>query len=287
MNLRPLLLLVALISCGKSDRNAHRSTDLQIVSRGSEPRHVLRYQVAKGTSQKLDVAVDLAISADDMGGPLPTIVMSLTVDAMDLVPVGTRLRATVVDMVARERDDSRILPNALNGPLDMMKGLVVTATLTPNGRTFGTKVDTGGKQMPDAAKAQLAQLASSVDNLMMPLPDDAIGVGAVWRNSKHIDQGGLSLTAVNSIQVTSIDGDKLSFTIDTMMHGADQTVSQGDATVEIEDIVGTGHGKGTIDLRTLAVTSELSSELRSSMQVPGEGSATAMKMEIETRVSLR
>ena len=290
MNLAAVALVlpaVALIGCSKGNDAAHRSTDLQLVSRGNEPRQVLRYRLAKGTSQKLEVAVDMNINAGDMGGALPTIVMSFTVGVEDVVPVGAKLRTTVVDMEARDRDETRVKPEALNGPLDMMKGIVLTATLTPNGRLFGSKIDTGGKQMPQEAKSQLAALASSFDNLMMPLPDDAVGVGAVWRNSKPIEQNGLKLTAVNTVQLTAIDGDKLSFTIDTETHGADQTVNQGGTTLEVTHITGTGTGTGTIDLRTLAVTSELTTEFRSDMTVPGEGSATKLEMQIKSRVSPR
>ena len=35
-----------------------------------------------------------------------------------------------------------------------------------------------------------------------PLPDEAVGVGAVWRNSRPIQQNGLALKAVNTITIT-------------------------------------------------------------------------------------
>jgi hypothetical protein len=119
----------------------------------------------------------------------------------------------------------------------------------------------------------------------MPLPDEAVGVGAVWRNSKPLEQNGLKMIAVNSVALTGIDGDKITFEIDTQVHGDDQTLQQGDLSVDIKDVTGTGSGKGSIDLRTLALTSELATEFRSAMQAGGEGSATPMKMGIITRVT--
>lgn len=286
MHLRVLLLTIFLLACKKGDRDTQsHSTDLQIVSRGAEPRRQLHYKLAKGQTQKLDVAVDMNITAGDMGGALPTIVMSLSVSVEDVLPVGAKLRATVVDMRAVDRDETRVAANALTGPLEMMKGIVLTATLTPNGRTFGTKLDTGDKQLPDTAKAQLAALASSFDQLMMPLPDVAIGVGAVWRTSKPIEQNAMKLTAVNSVELTALDGDTLSFALDTEIHGDDQTVTQAGMTVEIKDIIGTGTGKGSIDLRTLAITNELTTQFRSEMQTPGEPAATPMRMDMTMRVS--
>ena len=293
MQLRPLLLTAALIGsfsgCKRGDEDGSGSprADLQIVSRGSEPRRSLRYQVPKGTTQKLDLAVDMKISAGDMGGALPTIVMSLTIVVEDVVPVGMKLRTTVVDAAARDRDESRVAPEALTGALDMLRGVELTSTLTPNGRVFATKLDTGAKEINASAKSQLAALTSSVDGLMMPLPDDPVGVGAVWRSSRPIEQNEMKLTAVSTIEVTALEGDKLVFAIDTAIHGDDQRVEQSGMTVEIKDVIGTGTGTGTIDLRTLAVTSELSTELRSEMQATGETATTPMRMSVMSKVSPR
>jgi hypothetical protein len=196
-----------------------------------------------------------------------------------------KLRSTVLDATARDRDETRVPDGALTGPLEVLKGIVLTSTMTPNGRVFGTQIDIASKDVPPSAKSQLAALTASVDQLMMPLPDDAVGVGAVWRNSKPLEQNGMKMIAVNSIALTAIEGDKLSFEIDTQVHGEDQTIKQGDLTVEMKDITGTGEGKGSIDLRTLALTSELATEFRSAMQAGGEGSATPMRMGIVTRVT--
>jgi hypothetical protein len=58
-------------------------------------------------------------------------------------------------------------------------------------------------------------------------------------------------------------------------------------TVDITGITGTGRGKGTIDLRTLAVSSELTSNFRSSMKASGESQALPMQMTITTHVTPR
>ena len=286
MNLRLLLIAVALFGCNKGQDDGKRSPpDLQIVSAGSEPRRVLGYHAPKGTKQQLEIAVDVDVSAGDMGGPMPTIVMTLAVEVQEIIPTGLKLRSTVIDATARDRDETRVKPEALTGPLETLKGIVLTSTMTSNGRLFGTKLELEGKQVPPSAKSQLAALTASFDQLMMPLPDEPVGVGAVWRSSKPLEQNGLKMIAVNSIALTSIDGDKLGFEIDTQVHGDDQTISQDGMSVEIKDVTGTGNGKGSIDLKTLALTSELATEFRSAMQAGGEGSATPMKMNIVTRVT--
>ena len=285
MRLAVFLIAFALVGCNRGEDERTIRPDLQIVSAGNEPRQRLRYQPTKGAQQQIDVAVDVEITAGDMGGPMPTIVMTLSLAVGDMVPIGSRLRSSVVDVTARDRDESRVPANALSGPLEMLKGVVLTTTLTPNGRLVGTKIDTGGKAMPDSAKKPLAALTTSFDQLMMPLPDDPVGVGAVWRNSRPLEQNGMKMIAVNMVKLTSITGDKIAFDLETMIHGDDQTIRQGDLSVDIKDITGTGTGKGTLDLRTLAMTSELSTELRSAMQAPGEAQPMPMKLTIATHVA--
>jgi hypothetical protein len=167
----------------------------------------------------------------------------------------------------------------------VMKGIVITSLMTPSGHLIGTKLDIGAKQVPPSSKSQLEALAANFDQLMMPLPEVPVGVGAVWRNSKPLEQNGMKMIAVNSVELLDVKGDVVSYQLDTQVHGDDQTLKYGDATVDIKDITGTGTGKGTIGLKTLAVSSELTSEFRSAMQAPGEGSATQMTMSIVTHVA--
>lgn len=290
MHRRLLLIALAVWGCskGESDPTKHdRAPDLQLVTAGSEPRRVLRYQLAKGTSQKLELAVDVHVEANEMGGAMPTLVLDLAMAVEDILPYGAQLRATVVEATARDRDETRVAVQSLGRTLDLMKGLALTATLTPSGRVVNSKIEIGDKEMTGAAKAQLASLASSFENLLIPLPETAVGVGAVWRTSRPIEQNGMKMTAVNSVEVTAIDGNQLSYKLETSIHGADQTITQDGLRLEIKDITGTGKGRGTIDLSSLAVTNELTSELRSAMQATGEATATQLKMAIATRVTPR
>jgi hypothetical protein len=289
MHARLLLAVVVFLGCKSrpdADSSSSRSPDLHVVSAGVEPRQRARYRPTKGTKQELEVAVDVDVSAGDMGGPIPTIAMTLSLVVEEVLPTGgMKLRSTVTDAQARDRDESRALAKALGGPLDLMKGIVITTTMMPNGRLVGTKLDTGTKQLPASAKTQLAALLAQFDQLMMPLPEVPIGIGAVWRTSRTLEQNGMKMIAVSSIELVSLGNEILAFEIDTQVHGDDQIVRQGELTLDIKDITGTGSGKGAINLSTLSLTSELSTELRSAMQAQGEPQATQMKMSIVTRVA--
>src|ERR1043165_1857677 len=160
------LVVLALVLCGCS-RGGHDTpsepADLQMVSAGNEPRKVLRYRIPKGTSQGLEVTVDMNVTAGEMGGPLPTIVMSILVAVEDVQGNGQmKVRTTITEPNARERADTKISAAALAGPLEKLKGIAIESTLSPSGRVSKGTVE-GAKQLPDEIAQQLNGLTSTLE----------------------------------------------------------------------------------------------------------------------------
>lgn len=259
--------------------------DLELVSAGSEPRQVLRYKAPAGTLQKVEVSIAAELTAGEMGGPMPTLVlrMSYAVDAV--MPTGQMtLRATIDNVTAMDAPQSKVSAASLRGPLASLNGLVIHSVLAPNGRVTGSTIDRGSKTFTPDMEQQLNSLVASFESTMMTLPDEPVGAGAVWRNSRPVEQNGLKLKAVNSITLSAIRGDTIDYSIDTAIHGADQSIKQSDITIEVKDLVGNGGGKGTVDLAKLAVTSELAAEFRSEMRTDGDPAPTKMEMATLMRV---
>jgi len=255
--------------------------EVQLVATGIEPRQKLRYHAAKSTARTLEVAIDMDVTAGDMESALPHMVMTLSVLVEDVLYDGRmKLRTTVRDVEAHERITSPIAPASLGAPTDAMRGLVMTSTLYRDGHVADASIE-GGNQF------DVGTLGGNFEQVMMPLPDEPVGVGAVWRSSRPIQQGAMKLKAVSTITVTAMNGDNISFTIDTQAHGDDQVFRDARESMDMKDIVGTGKGKGTIDLATLAMTSELDTDFRSDMTAPGETAPTPMRMQTTTKVIAR
>ena len=288
--MRSLVFVVAVIGgvgCSKGGDGASKAEppDLQIVSLGNEPRTVLRYRIPKGTSQGIEVSVDMNVNAGDMGGPLPTITMSMLVAVEDVDASGQmKVHTTIIEATARERADAKIPAASLAGPLEKLKGIALSSTLSPNGRASKSEIE-GAKQLPDDTAQQLDTLTSTLQQVTMPLPNEPVGPGAVWRSSRDIQQSGMKMTTVNTFSLISVDGDRLKYTIDTDVHGPDQTVTVGDASVQVKDITGTGGGDGSFSLRSLDMTAVLASEFRSQMAAPGEETPTKMKIVSQIKVT--
>ena len=133
-----------------------------------------------------------------------------------------------------------------------------------------------------AIAEQLNALATSFQQLAIPLPTAPIGVGAEWKTTRTIDQGGMKLTSTTTLDVTSLDATTIGFTLASEIKGADQTVTQGGLSVELKDVGGTATGKGTIDLAKGVTTGELHFDLHS--QMAAAGSSTPMRAQTDITI---
>jgi len=262
--------------------------DLELVSAGNEPRQLLRYRAPAGTVQKLDVTIAIELTAGEMGGPMPTLLLQMSYVVEAVFPTGQMaLKATIDNVAAIDTPDSKVPAAALAGPLETLKGLAIRSVLAPNGRLTGSNLDRGTKTLAPELEQQVSSLVASFESTMMALPDEPVGVGAVWRNSRPVEQNGLKLKAVNSVSLTAIKGDVIEYSVDTDIHGQDQSIKQGEVTIEVKDLVGNGGGKGSVDLRKLAISSELAAEFRSAMTATGDTEPTKMEMATLVKVVAR
>lgn len=278
--------LIAGCEGGKNSAPAPISPpDLELVSPGNEPRRVLRYKLPKDLRSTHEVSIAVELSAGEMGGPMPTILLTMSYVVSAVMPSGQMvLDATIEKVTAIDVPDSKVPAQAVAGPLEQLKGLAIHAVLSPNGRITGSTLETGDKALTPEVEQQVKSLIASFESTMMALPDEPVGVGAVWRNSRTIEQNGLKLKAINSVTLEKVEGEVIEYAIDTAMHGDDQSVVQGDITVKVQDIVGNGGGKGNVDLTKLRIWSELAAEFRTSMTATGDTSPTKMEMATVMKV---
>jgi hypothetical protein len=283
-----LLAVIGLaVACKSNDAPPPPATpsEVQVVSAGDEPRQLLRYHPVTGTTQKLEVAIDIELDAGGLGGPMPTLVMTLDVTVEGQLPTGAaKLHATIEGVVAHDIPDSKVQAASLAATLDPMKGVVFDALLLPSGKLTSLALDARAKKLETATQTSLASLVSSFEQTMMPLPDVPVGAGAVWRTSRPVTRDGMTLTAVSTLTLASVKGSSFSYSIESTLHGDDQSAHDGSDTVDVKDITGTGGGKGTVDLSTLAITSVLFAELRTKMSSPGDTEPTEMTMATATKV---
>jgi hypothetical protein len=245
---------LALVSC-KSDPPPKPivESNVELVQRGAVPQRVLRYHIAKGTA----TTVEVGIEADVMGRKSPSITTTLAMLGDDVLPDGRMVVRSTVKSTRAKTPDGSDVPAELVSVFD---GISIIATVSPVGTLSDTKLDMAGKTLPPELDAQVQALTKSFEQVAMVLPDGPVGVGASWKTRKTIEQNKMTMTAVTTITVTAIDGDKISFTRSSAISGPDQTLVVPPQSVLLKNIAGTGTAKGTVDLAKFAITSEANDE---------------------------
>lgn len=257
---------------------------VQVLSPGTGPRQLLRYHVTKGARQRLELSLDVDLDAGGQGGPLPGLVVTNELAIDDVLPDGAaRVRTTITDVAARDREGSPISADAMATQTQLMRGLVFTGTLSPEGVLRDVAADTQGRQLPPALANQLDTLAKSFEQVAMPLPATPVGAGATWLHTRAVDQGGMKMSTATTIALVSLDGDTLGFTSTTLVTGKDQAITQQGTTIALSNIKGTGSGAGTVDLARMVMTGELSADFAADMTSDGQTARMGMKMVTRIR----
>jgi len=278
-----MLLLVA-AACG-SDPKPPAAPDpngIELVWPGQPPRQVLRYAVAQGTKTQLQVTVDVDLDAGGQGSPLPRLVVTSELAIEDVRTDGSaRVRVTMLDVASTPRDLATVSTRAMTAHMGLMRGIALVGTLRPDGGIRDLQVDATVK-LPPGLDQQLAQVQSAFQRISMPLPRVPVGPGAIWRQIKTIDQGGMQLVAATTLSLGSIEGSLVTYTMATSLVGRDQTVTLLGTPIQVKGLGGSGAGKGSLDLARMALTGDATLALHSQMTAAGE--TDLMQMTVTTRV---
>ena len=285
---RALPLVLALVACGKKADEPPpppppvvvTPSGVELVKPGAEPRQVVRYQLGKGAKSTLELAVDVDLVAGGMGGPMPTLVMTMEIGADDVLPDGRmRVRSTVTKVVAKDRPGSKFSADTMTRQAGLLVGLGIVGTLAPNGTLTDAHLDAGGKPVPPEMQAQLGSLTKGFERVALPLPDAPVGAGAVWRTKKEVEESGAHMTAITTIALGAIHGTTLELTRTAEVTGPDQKLTQMGVEVTMKNIAGKGGGHGTLDLARMVFDGEMSDELHDELAGGGQTMQAAMTMK--------
>jgi hypothetical protein len=283
------IALAAVLGCACKKQPAEEapppvpSQGIELVSRGAIPQQSLRYQLTKGMTTSLELESDADISMGEMKRTMPTSVLRLEIVADDVLADGSaKVRTRVVGASARERPNATVPLEAMNAQAMMLAGLEVAGTLTPRGRLQDSRLGGGGKDLPAKTLQQIEQMLKAAEDVAMPLPDPAVGVGAIWRIRKDVALLGVKLATITEIEVTALDGPRVSYRMRTEVKGDAQTADIDGVKAEVSKIGGGGTGQGTIDLSRMAMTG--TQEVEMSFDVAAMNQHTTTKMKLARRI---
>ncbi|MEO7095296.1 MAG: DUF6263 family protein, partial [Polyangiales bacterium] len=186
------------------------------------------------------------------------------------------VRYTVVTTTAHDREHAVLTAEQMTTPLQLLVGTTITGTLTPTGVLGAINVDSGAKQLPPAIQTQVSTLSRNLEQIVMPLPAQPVGVGALWTFKQAVDQNGMKVAAATVIKVTAMTPTTVTIALTSELTGPDQQVDVSGTKVRVSKIAGKMRGTGTIDLTRLTLAGELVADLGMDMAVGADVDHTTM-----------
>lgn len=209
---------------------------------GEGRRATLHYRVTDGDRWQLQTRRGGSMAIGTAGQPATTEVTPTTVDTLDVEVRDQKIVMTLVDATLEGADiptQARLQAAVL--PLATVHRVL---PLDPRGRAFATFEGTSDEANELGAEL-LDDVAWALDSVVIPLPEEAVGVGARWSWTRDASEQGVAIRESLSAELLELRGDKVVVKLTT--HG------EADATVVADIAIGglTLSGTGTVwlDLR--------------------------------------
>lgn len=270
---------------------------VELVDPGKEPRAPMRVKAPQGATQRVDLAMLMAMKMTLAGSPMPSnalprIHMPMDVKVEELRPDGTRKVTFAVDHV-RVESDPLVSPSVVSvlttkmAALDGMHGYVVVTDRGFN-RDFGMEVPPDApplvKQMTDSMKQSMGQMVS-------PFPAEAVGVGAQWRVVTTLRVNGMTMNQTTTYEMVDRKTDKISLKITLKQTADPQDVDSPNlppgAKVHLESLDSDATGTQQIDLMQVmpaSATMKLASD--SSMTIDDGSKKQPMGMHMDMQMDV-
>ncbi|HEX6323575.1 MAG TPA: hypothetical protein VFZ36_07610 [Vicinamibacterales bacterium] len=253
-------------------------------STGTGPKRPLRYKVAAGSKERIDITMTMSMAmamegADEQSMDVPPVRMALDMDVTDVAANGDITYAFT--FVEASIDGPGFPP----GLLDQLKGAKGTATSSDRGflKAMAFEVAQGVNPVLDQLMS-----SSGIERMSAPLPDEPLGVGAKWDVRQPVESGGMRLDQTTTYEITAMDAASVTMAVTMEQRAANQALTPPGmppgAEATLVSMEGTGNGRITLADGSMIPLSDLAINGRMTMDVGAEGQN--MRMSTRTRMQV-
>lgn len=250
---------------------------VKLLDAGSEPRTALRLHPSAGDQQTLTMTMKMGMDMTMAGKSnpsvsIPPMAMTMVVDVKSVAPNGDISYTVTYDDVSVATDTNTLpaVEAAMKSALAGIKGMSGTGKLSSHGIHLGMQM-----KLPPNANPQMTQIMNqmkdSFSSSALPLPEEAVGVGAKWEYKTKLKSQGMTIDQTITSELVSIDGDHATLRNTILQSAANQKVQNSampGLKVDLAKLTGTGTGTSTLDLsKLLPVAATLDEKTETSMAI--------------------
>lgn len=221
---------------------------VELVEPGADPRHEMRLDPEVGASTTVEMRMTMAMEStvDGQAAPaaeIPPMVMAMTL-TIDEVAAERLSMSYTYDQVSVDGPD----PAGVADVLATMEGLAGTITTTRRGAYLEGDI-TAPPGIDPTVASMLDQFEQQMSSMTVPLPQEAVGVGAVWLATTGFEVNGVSTVNKMTYELRAWDGDTYELGVEIDQQILPATIDEGAATIEILEGANSGAGTMTGTLR--------------------------------------
>jgi hypothetical protein len=271
---------------------------VKVLDPGAEPRSDLSYALVKGSSQKMVMAMDMAVGVKTRGQTLPATNMPRMTMTFDTTvtdkngggefKIDSRLTATAVDPSGGQQEQ---MAKALRPQIEAMKGLGMAYWVNPKGHVHDVKLDVPAS-VPAAAQQIMNGMSQSFESMVTPLPPDPVGVGGRWQVVSRINTGGADILQSAVYTLKSRSGPRATLEVTILQLAANDTIHTAQMpagmSAKVKAFNSGGSGTTQVDLKSVVPESGTMS-LKTGMEivVQGAGAGAGEESTVETTTTVQ
>ena len=269
---------------------------LRLVSRGAEPRRELRYRFTAGAVHRMSMTMRMAIAMEIDGRQAPASklpVMRMLMEARIVAADDQQFRyefgmPTIPELLETEGMQPAMLENMKKG-LGQLTSMRGHAVLTNRGIMKEGSIEIGPGADP-SLQQMLQSMRQSMEQTSVPLPVEAVGVGAQWKVLQRFQADAMPLYQVSTFTVRRIEGPAVTMGLELEQFAPRQDMPVPEAAkgarMELIALQARGQGQTIVDLRGLVPRANASLESLATMNVQAEGKTMHMKMTNRMQVQI-
>lgn len=265
--------------------------EIELAATGGEPRTELRYDVASVSPQTINMDMNMSLTMGMAGQSfdqaMPTIRMAVSVVDPQVTDEGN-LRLGVQMGSASLIDNGTAVDPMLRAELDtalgQMDGFSGTMTIDDRGNLLNSDFDLSS--VAPAMRQQLESTMQTMQQSVIPLPEEAVGVGARWSADMSVSMNGMSLSQTASYEVTELGEDYVVIASTISQSAAQQTITLPDmpgASVELMSYDGSGTGAMNVRFDRAMPDGNFTLTSNTAMRT---GAEMGMPMDVTMRLSM-
>jgi hypothetical protein len=261
---------------------------VSLLSPGAEPRTRLRYRIAADHKAALTMTMEMSMLPTMQ---LPAITLTANVGVTGVAPAGDIAYDLAFTGMTAETgpgmDPSVVaMMQAASSEIVAVKGVAV---VSDRGLARSTKVDMDSVTDP-SLRQTLASLSSSIENLVLPLPEEPIGVGARWEIRQAVRVNDAHTFQRTECELVSMEAGRATVRLAIEQTAPPQPVTNPmlppGLKSEILKLTGSGSGSRAIRLDSLVSPGESTTSVSALMRLLLPGKPQDVTVDTKVKVTV-